>query len=107
MGPQLATPENPSHIPVCTCVLSSPTERPSTPPHVSVGVSLIRVQRTPSCTFILRGVSPPALIETLPPSLASWFHSISQMETIPPWDSRPLAPAEAISVTDSENEDLS
>jgi hypothetical protein len=107
MGPRPTTPENPSRIPVCTRVLSSPTGRPSTPPRVSVGVSPIRVQRTPSRIFISRGMSPPALIDTLPPSLASWFHSISQMETIPPWDSRPLAPAEAISVTDSENEDLS
>src|SRR6266852_28582 len=87
MGPQPTIPENPSCIPVCTCVLSSPTGWPSTPPCVSVGVSPIRVQH-------------------LPPFLASWFHSISQMETIPPWDSRPLVPAEAISVTNLENEDL-
>ena len=50
-------------------------------------------------------MSPTVLEESLPPSLAAWLNAISQMETIPSWDSLPLARAEAISVTDSENED--
>jgi hypothetical protein len=61
----------------------------------------------PTCTFASKGVSPPILEETLPPSLAAWLHCISQMETIAPWDilPLPLMRAEAILVTDSENED--
>jgi hypothetical protein len=102
MGPLPSTPVNPP------CVPSTPVQKPSTPPRISAGVSPIRVQRTtPSRTFISRGVSPPALVETLPPSLAAWLHEVSQMETIAPWDSLPpmRAEATAISVTDSENED--
>ena len=107
MGPRLTIPVNPSRGPARTHILPSPTGRPSTPPHVSVGVSPISVQQMPMHTFASKGVSPPVLEETLPPSLAAWLHCISQMETIVPWDSHPLplVPAEAISVTDSENED--
>jgi hypothetical protein len=107
MGPRPTTPVNPSNGPASTRVLTSPTGRASTPPRVSVGVSPTSVQRTPTRTFASRGVSPPVLEETLPPTLAAWLHWISQMETIPPWDSLPppLARAEAISVTDPDNED--
>src|SRR6266852_2944543 len=98
MGPRLTIPVNPSCGPACTHILPSPTGRPSTPPCVSVEVSPISVQRTPTRTFASKGVSPPVLEETLPPSLAAWLHCISQMETIAPWDSHPLplVPAEAI-----------
>ena len=107
MGPRPTTPVNPSCGPARTHILPSPTGRPSTPPCVSVGVSPISVQRTPMRTFASKGVSPPVLEETLPPSLAAWLHCILQMETIAPWDSHPLplTPAEAILVTDLGNED--
>ena len=106
MGPRPTTPVNPSRGPACTCVLSSPTVHPSTSPHVSVGASPVRVQRTPSRTFISRGVSPPALVETLSPSLANWLQDLSQMEAnIAPWESLPLARAEAILVTGSGSEE--
>jgi len=105
MGPRPTIPVNPSRGPARTHTLSSSTGRPPTPSHVSVGISPISIQWTPTCTFVLKGVSPTVLEESLPPSLAAWLNAISQMETIPSWDSLPLARAEAISVTDSENED--
>ncbi len=96
MGPRPTTPVNPSRGPARTRTLPSPTGRPSTPSHVSVGVSPISVQRTPTRTFASKGVSPTVLEESLPPLLAAWLNAISQMETIPPWDSLPLARAEAV-----------
>jgi hypothetical protein len=91
MEPRPTTPVNPPSGSICARVTSGcpPVQKPSTPPPcVSVGVSPIRVQRTPTRTFASRGVSPPALVESLPPSLAAWLHDISQMDALmAPWDS--------------------
>src|SRR6266852_1456096 len=98
MGPRPTTPVNPSRGPARTHILPSSTGQPSTPPCVLVGVSPISVKQMPTHTFASKGVSPPVLEETLPPSLTAWLHCISQMEAIAPWDSHPLplVPAEAI-----------
>jgi hypothetical protein len=92
MEPRPTTPVNSPRGSICARVTTTcpPVQKHSTPPPcISVGVSPIRVQRTPTRTFASRGVSPqaPALIETIPPSLAAWLQSISQMDTVAPWDS--------------------
>ena len=104
MGPCLSTPVITSCFFTCTGVLSpcSPIQKPSTPPRVSVGVSPIRVQKTPTRTFVSRGQSPVPLENLLPPDLASFFAGIETQTT------QHLSPTqleEVISVTESESDD--
>jgi hypothetical protein len=104
MGPRPTTPVIPPCIFACTGVPSpcAPIQRPSTPPRVSVGVSPIRVQRTPTRTFVSRGLSPVPFEHLLPPDLASFFGGIETQTTqaFPP-----IRLTEVISVTSSESED--
>jgi hypothetical protein len=88
----------------------TPSRKLSTPPRVSVGVSPIRIQRTPPRTLVSRGCSPTPLFDLLPPDIAAFFNSTQmQLETtqqslVPVHSPTRLTDSEVISLTSSESD---
>jgi hypothetical protein len=105
MGPPPTTPVTPSCVSACTGVTFL-RQRPSTPPRVSVGVSPIRVQRTPTRTFVSRGLSPVPFEHLLPPDIAAFLASTQMQTTQASLVHTPthLADQDAISLTSSESD---
>src|SRR5216684_2333078 len=71
MGPCPTAPVDLPFVPVSVPVPPSPTQRPSTWSHISVGVLPSGIQDVPRQTFASRGVSPNPfpIIDLLPASL--------------------------------------
>jgi hypothetical protein len=108
--PRPTTPVKPSLAcgSICTHVMSTrpPVQKASTPPPcISVEVSPSRVQRTPTRSFVSRGVSPAVPFERfLPPDLAAWWAAIP-LETQISQSTRPLVRIRShISITESGSE---
>jgi hypothetical protein len=109
MGPRLTTPVNPPRVSICACVASvcTPVQKPLTPPLcISVGVSPIRIHRTPTQTFASKASSPVPLEKLLPPNLAAFFSEIDveTQTTQPACQCPPIRSASPISLTESDSE---
>src|SRR5258708_21688186 len=112
MGPCPTTPVDLPFVPVSVPVPPSPTRRPLTRSHISVGVLPSGIQDVPRKSFASRGVSPNPvpIIDLLPASLAADLASMfpssqyPEMDTqVPPVDAANQV-SDVISLTESESE---
>jgi hypothetical protein len=111
--PTTPLPVNPPRVSILSSVppTCSPIRKSSTAPHVSVGVSPIRAQPTPTImrTFVSRGLSPIPFEELLPPDIATFFNGletqITQASYPPIWPAKVIPQTtDTSSVTESESE---
>src|SRR5229473_6807211 len=112
MGPCPTAPVDLPFVPISVPVSPSPTQRPSTWSHISVGVLPSGIQDVPRQTFASRGVSPNPfpIIDLLPASLTADLASMfplslnTEIETqVPPVDAANQV-SDVISLTESEPE---
>ena len=110
MGPYMPGPVDLPCVSTCTPapLSSAPARTPTTPQHVSVGVSPIYHQRTPPRTLMSRGLSPVPFENLLRRDIAAFFASTQmQLEAtqVSPGHSPVRLPdSDVISLTSSESD---